>query len=100
MTLIAPDTVHFAADTVLGRDAMIAPYVVFGPGVTVETGAEVRSFSHLEGCHVARGAVVGPFADFIAEVEKIAPERRVWVLMDLMGSQTRVAVGADQLRAM
>jgi transcriptional antiterminator RfaH len=41
----------------------------------------------------------GPFANFIAEVEKIAPDRRVWVLMDLMGSQTRVAVGAEQLRA-
>lgn len=42
----------------------------------------------------------GPFANFVAEVEKIAPDRRVWVLMEIMGSQTRVAVGADQLRAM
>lgn len=41
----------------------------------------------------------GPFANFVAEVEKIAPDRRVWVLMDIMGGQTRVAVGADQLRA-
>jgi transcriptional antiterminator RfaH len=40
----------------------------------------------------------GPFANFVAEVEKIAPDRRVWVLMDIMGGQTRVAVGADQLR--
>ena len=36
--------------------------MVFGPGVTVESGARIRSFSHLEGCHVSRGAVVGPFA--------------------------------------
>jgi len=41
----------------------------------------------------------GPFASFVAEVERIAPDRRVWVLMDIMGGQTRVAVGADQLRA-
>ena len=41
----------------------------------------------------------GPFANFVAEVEKIAPDRRVWVLMEIMGAQTRVAVGADQLRA-
>lgn len=41
----------------------------------------------------------GPFANFVAEVDRIAPDRRVWVLMDLMGSQTPVAVGADQLRA-
>ncbi|MCX7559715.1 transcriptional activator RfaH [Sulfitobacter sp. F26204] len=41
----------------------------------------------------------GPFTNFVAEVEKIAPDRRVWVLMEIMGGQTRVAVGADQLRA-
>lgn len=41
----------------------------------------------------------GPFANFVAEVEKIAPDRRVWVLMEIMGGQTRVAVGADQLRS-
>ncbi len=41
----------------------------------------------------------GPFANFVAEVEKIAADRRVWVLMDMMGSQTRVAVSAHQLRA-
>jgi hypothetical protein len=34
-----------------------------------------------------------------AEVEKIAPDRRVWVLMDIMGGKTWVAVGVDQLRA-
>lgn len=41
----------------------------------------------------------GPFANFAAKVEKIAPDRRVWVLMEVMGGQTRIAVGADQLRA-
>ncbi len=41
----------------------------------------------------------GPFANFVAEVEQIAPDRRVWVLMEIMGGQTRVAVAADQLRS-
>lgn len=41
----------------------------------------------------------GPFANFVAEVEKIAPDQRVWVLMDIMGAQTRISVGTDQLRA-
>ncbi len=41
----------------------------------------------------------GPFANFIAEVERLAPDQRVWLLMDIMGSQTRVAVGSDQIRA-
>ena len=41
----------------------------------------------------------GPFADVITTIESVAPDRRVWVLMDIMGGQTRVAVQADQLRA-
>ena len=62
VTLVAPETVYFAQDTVLGRDAVIEPNVVFGPGVTVATGARIRAFSNLEGCHVSRDAVVGPYA--------------------------------------
>ncbi|WP_068304233.1 bifunctional UDP-N-acetylglucosamine diphosphorylase/glucosamine-1-phosphate N-acetyltransferase GlmU [Pararhodobacter sp. CCB-MM2] len=62
VNLIAPETIHFALDTVIGRDAVVGPNVVFGPGVTVETDATIRAFCHLEGCHVSRGATVGPFA--------------------------------------
>ncbi|MBP7240415.1 bifunctional UDP-N-acetylglucosamine diphosphorylase/glucosamine-1-phosphate N-acetyltransferase GlmU [Amaricoccus sp.] len=61
-TLTDPATVWFAFDTVIGRDVEIGPNVVFGPEVTVESGATIRAFCHLEGCHVSRGAVVGPFA--------------------------------------
>ncbi|MEO9826589.1 MAG: bifunctional UDP-N-acetylglucosamine diphosphorylase/glucosamine-1-phosphate N-acetyltransferase GlmU [Paracoccaceae bacterium] len=62
ITLHAPGTVIFAHDTVIGRDAVIEPNVVFANGVTVETGARIRAFSHLEGAHVGAGAVVGPYA--------------------------------------
>ena len=62
VTLQAPETVYFAHDTVIGRDTVIEPNVVFGPGVTVESDATIRAFSHLEGCHVARGGVIGPYA--------------------------------------
>nr|MBP7952247.1 NTP transferase domain-containing protein [Sphingorhabdus sp.] len=34
-TLIAPETVWFAYDTVVGRDVVIEPGVFFGPGVTI-----------------------------------------------------------------
>jgi bifunctional UDP-N-acetylglucosamine pyrophosphorylase/glucosamine-1-phosphate N-acetyltransferase len=61
-TLVSPETVHLAADTKFGRDAVVEPYVVFGPGVVVEEGAVIRSFSHLEGATVGAGATVGPFA--------------------------------------
>jgi len=62
VSMVAPETVHLAADTRLGRDVVIEPYVVFGPGVTVEDGALIRSFSHLEGAHIGKGATVGPYA--------------------------------------
>ena len=62
VTLTAPETVFFALDTHIGRDAIIGAHVLFGPGVTIESGAEVKGFCHLEGCHISRGAVVGPFA--------------------------------------
>ena len=32
----------------------------------------------------------GPFASFLAEVESLAPEQRVWVLFDLMGQKSRL----------
>lgn len=62
VTLTAPETVFFALDTWIGRDAVVGPHVIFGPAVTVESGAEIKAFCHLEGCHISRGAVVGPFA--------------------------------------
>ncbi len=61
-TLTAPGTVFLQADTVLAPDTTIGPHVVFGPGVTVESGAEIRAFSHLEGCHVGPHALIGPYA--------------------------------------
>lgn len=62
VTLVAPETVWFAFDTVLGRDVIVEPNVVFGPDVTIETDAHIKAFCHLEGCHISSGAVVGPFA--------------------------------------
>lgn len=41
----------------------------------------------------------GPFTDFVATIDTIAPDQRVWVLMEFMGGQTRVAVSAPHLRA-
>ncbi len=62
VAMLAPETVFFSADTVLDADVSVGPYVVFGPGVQVETGAEIKAFSHLEGCVVRAGAIIGPYA--------------------------------------
>ena len=62
VTMIAPETVFFSHDTRIANDVEIEPFVMFGPGVTVESGARIRSHSHLEGAAVASGAIIGPFA--------------------------------------
>jgi bifunctional UDP-N-acetylglucosamine pyrophosphorylase/glucosamine-1-phosphate N-acetyltransferase len=61
-TLIAPETVFFAHDTVLGRDVTIEPNVFFGPGVVVGDGVLIRAHCHIEGARLERGVKVGPFA--------------------------------------
>lgn len=61
------------------RDGKLLPPRLLNPG------AQVR-------------LTTGPFADFLATVHEIAPERRIWVLLDLMGTQIRVSVSAEGLR--
>jgi bifunctional UDP-N-acetylglucosamine pyrophosphorylase/glucosamine-1-phosphate N-acetyltransferase len=62
VTLLAPETVTFSHDTVLGRDVVVEPNVFLAPGVTVGDGVTLRAFSHIEGARIAAGAVIGPFA--------------------------------------
>jgi len=40
----------------------------------------------------------GPFADFVATIQSVSPDRRVYVLIELMGAQTRVACKAEHMR--
>jgi bifunctional UDP-N-acetylglucosamine pyrophosphorylase / glucosamine-1-phosphate N-acetyltransferase len=61
-SLVAPETVWFSWDTVLGRDVLIEPNVVFGPGVTVANDVTIRAFSHLEGADISGGVEIGPYA--------------------------------------
>lgn len=61
-TLIAPETVTFAYDTVVGADTIIEPNVYFGPGVTIDDHVNIHGFSYLEGAHVKSHARVGPYA--------------------------------------
>jgi len=62
VAMLAPETVHFAWDTRIAPGAQIEQFVVFAPGVTVDTGAVIRAFSHLEGATVRSGALIGPYA--------------------------------------
>jgi bifunctional UDP-N-acetylglucosamine pyrophosphorylase / glucosamine-1-phosphate N-acetyltransferase len=62
VTLIAPETVYLAADTKFGKDVTIEPFVVIGPGVTIDDGAVIHSFSHIVQSSIGKSALVGPFA--------------------------------------
>jgi bifunctional UDP-N-acetylglucosamine pyrophosphorylase/glucosamine-1-phosphate N-acetyltransferase len=61
-TLIAPETVWFSFDTMLGRDVLVEPNVFFGPGVAVGDGVEIKANSYLEGARVGEDARIGPYA--------------------------------------
>ena len=91
VTLMAPDTVYLAYDTVIGRDTVIEPNVVFAPGVTIESSARIRAFSHLEGCHVSRGSIVGPYARLRPGAE-LAEDTRVGNFVEIKNA--RVDEGA------
>ena len=61
-TLIAPETVWFSHDTMVGRDVVIEQNVVFGPGVSIADHVSIHAFCHIEGAQIATGASVGPYA--------------------------------------
>jgi len=90
-TLPAPQTVFFAHDTRVGQDVIIEPNVVFGPRVTLDDGAHVRAFSHLEGAHVAGGATVGPYARLRPGTE-LGPDVRIGNFVEIKNAQ--IAHGA------
>lgn len=91
VTLLAPETVFFAYDTFIGRDAVIEQNVIFGTDVTIESGALIRAFSHLEGCHVSRDAIVGPYARLRPGAE-IAEEARIGNFVEIKNAT--IAEGA------
>ena len=95
-TLIAPETVFLSADTKLGRDAVIEPYVVFGPGCVVGEGARVRAFSHLEGAELGKGATVGPFAR-LRHGAKVGPKARVGNFVEVKEATLEAGAKANHL---
>lgn len=62
VTLIAPETVFLSADTTFGKDVTIEPFVVIGPGVTIDDGSVIHSFSNIVGARIGKGASIGPYA--------------------------------------
>lgn len=57
----------------------------YGEAAALEKGDRVRVKS-------------GPFVDFIAQVERVSPDQRVWLLLDLMGRKTRISAARQDVR--
>jgi bifunctional UDP-N-acetylglucosamine pyrophosphorylase/glucosamine-1-phosphate N-acetyltransferase len=91
VTLVAPETVFFSYDTVIGPDAVIEPNVVFGPGVTVEGGAVVHSFTHITESVVRAKAELGPFAR-LRPGSDVGPGAKVGNFVEL--KKTKLGAGA------
>ena len=81
-TLLSPETVTFSHDTVIGQDVEIEPNVFFGLGVVIEEGVTVKGFSHIEGAHIERGAIVGPFAR-LRPGTRVGPKAKVGNFVEL-----------------
>ena len=62
VTLKDPGSVWFSYDTEIGGDVTIFPNVVFGPGVRIADGVEIRAFCDIEDAVIGQGATIGPFA--------------------------------------
>ena len=68
--MIAPETIFFSKETVIGKNVTIEPYVVFSEKVKIGNNVIVKSFSHLEGVIVENNVEIGPYA-------RIRPDVRI-----------------------
>lgn len=83
--------------TVGGKPRPLPPKLVSNLMLRCDQTGKMRSLRHLtEGDRVE--LTTGPFAQFLATVEKVEPDKRIWVLIELMGQTSRMQVPADQLR--
>ena len=96
VTMPVPETVWLSHDTRFGRDVTVGPNTVFLPGVTVEEGAEIRAFCHLEGAVVRSGARVGPYARLRPGVD-VGPGAGVGNFVEVKNAVLEAGVRANHL---
>lgn len=62
VTLRDPASVHLSYDTKFGTDVTVAPFTVFGPGVTVGDNVTIKGFCHFEQAVIGDDVTIGPYA--------------------------------------
>ena len=60
--MLGPETIFFSADTKIGKNVFIEPYVVLGRKVKIGNNVIIKSFSHLEECKIENKVEIGPYA--------------------------------------
>ena len=60
--MIAPDTIFFSKDTIIGKNVTIDPYVVLGEKVKIKNNVKINSFSHIENTKIESNVIIGPYA--------------------------------------
>ncbi len=95
-TLIDPKSVTFSFDTVLGRDVVVEPHVIFGAGVRVADNVRIKGFSHLEDTTIAEGATVGPFAR-LRQGADIGAEVRIGNFVEVKNADLEAGVKVSHL---
>jgi bifunctional UDP-N-acetylglucosamine pyrophosphorylase/glucosamine-1-phosphate N-acetyltransferase len=95
-TLLAPETVWFSHDTVVGRDVLIEPNVFFGPGVVIEDGAHIMANCHMVGARIRAGARVGPFARLRPGAD-IGPSAHVGNFVEIKNARLEAGAKANHL---
>ena len=95
-SLIDPSTVWMSADTRIGRDVTIEPFVFMGPDVSLGDGVTVRAFSHIEGASIEAGASIGPFARIRPETV-IGPGAKIGNFVEVKNSTLGSGAKANHL---
>jgi bifunctional UDP-N-acetylglucosamine pyrophosphorylase/glucosamine-1-phosphate N-acetyltransferase len=96
VTLVDPDTVFFSADTRIGRDSTVGPFVVFGPDVTIGEGVEIPAFCHMVGAKIGDRASIGPFARLRPGAD-LGPEVHIGNFVEVKNSRLEAGVKANHL---
>lgn len=96
VTLIDPESIHFAFDTKISHDVIIHPHVVFGPGVEIASNSDIKSFSHIEGAIIASHVAIGPFARIRPGAE-IADDVRIGNFVEVKKSQIKKGAKINHL---
>jgi bifunctional UDP-N-acetylglucosamine pyrophosphorylase/glucosamine-1-phosphate N-acetyltransferase len=95
-TLLDPSTTYFSWDTSLAEDVTVEPNVFFGTGVTVERGATIHAFSHLEGAQVGERVHIGPFARLRPEA-KIGKDAKIGNFVEVKKASVEAGVKISHL---